>query len=618
MMNKKSSPQQNDQPSQPQKKLLKQRQRILKELEAAQEAQAEALERFHRAEVRLQKRTANLQRVAAQLMIIHQQLGEPAGSVPLAVSTPAGERVRTLEGSPIVESTAHTPAATSTSEEEKHTPPQQADDTSVAARRDDELPAAVQHAKGGVEIAQAPPTQEAGDTSLAAKQDDELPAAVPHAEGPAEAAQTPEIVTAPDEEFPIASQHAAQVSEAAGELSQPGERSDTVEARLIAPTGWGGADARATMPMPEAPMVSASEAAAVAESIEDELPAATQHTPETPQAAQAPAAVEEASQETLAVDQPMEETPADTSVPVTSADAPGEVASVDVQETEAVEARFIAPVSPAEAVELAREARAVAEAAEQAAREAADRASALAAHLEQIGSGRHLLQELRQLQAEAERTDAIAQEANRAAREAEARAADSRFIEHIPSAQEMNEPVEIVDSRFIEESATGSAEGIEEEEAFVEADSARMIAGVAAAAAAEAEAVAEASSARTREARRFAQQADQVLEDARTAIRSGVWSGEDAELYLQALEHEAARAHALLAEAEAAEEQARNAAMNAEAEAEVAEGMAFATNDQAETLLNEHVSTSSTPHQQAGDDESDTTVKIRTVNSDGE
>lgn len=559
MINKKSSPQQNDQPSQPQKKLLKQRQRILKELEAAQEAQAEALERFHRAEVRLQKRTADLQRVAAQLMIIHQQLGEPAVSVPLAVSMPAGERVRTLEGSPVVESTAHTQAATSTSEEEKHTPPQQADDATVATKRDDGLPAAVQHA-----------------------------------EEPAEAAQTQEIVTAPDEGFPIATQHAAQVSEAAGESSQPGERSDTVEARLIAPTGWGGATT------PEAAVVSVSEAAAVAESTEDELPAATPHTQETPQAAQAPAAVEEASQETLAVDQPMEEAPADTSVPVTSTGAPGEVAPVDVQETEvevsasasdAVEARliapqFIAPLSPAEAVELAREARAVAEAAEQAAREAADRASALAVHLEQIGSGRHLLQELRQLQAEAERTDAIAQEAKRAAREAEAR-------------------------------ATGRVE-IEEEETIVEASSARMIAGAAAAAAAETEAVAEASSARTREARRFAQQADQVLEDARTAIRSGVWSGEDTEQYLQTLEHEAARAHALLAEAEAAEEQARNAAMNAEAEAEVAEEMAFATNDQAETLLNEHASTSSMPHQQAGDDESDTTVKMRTVNSDGE
>ncbi len=580
MINKKSSPQQNDQPSQPQKKLLKQRQRVLKELEAAQEAQAEALERFHRAEVRLQKRTADLQRVAAQLMIIHQQLGEPAVSVPLAVSMPTGERVRTLEGSSVVESTVRTQAATGTSEEEKHTPPQQADDTTVATKRDDGLPAAVQHAEGGVEIAQAPPTQEADDTSIAAKGDDELPAAVQPAEGDVEVAQAPPTVAEQDEEFHIAIQHAAQASETADELSQPGERSDAVEARLIAPTGWGGATTA------EGAVVSASEAAAVAEPPEDELPAATPHTQETPQAAQAPAAVEEASQETLAVDQPMEETPADTSVPVTSTGAPGEVAPVDVQETEAVEARLIAPLSPAEAVELAREAHAVAEAAEQAAREAADRASALAAHLEQIGSGRHLLQELRQLQAEAERTDAIAQEAKRAAREAEAR-------------------------------ATGRV-GIEEEETIVEASSARMIAGAAAAAAAETEAVAEASSARTREARRFAQQADQVLEDARTAIRSGVWSGEDTEQYLQTLEHEAARAHALLAEAEAAEEQARNAAMNAEAEAEVAEGMAFATNDQAETLLNEHASTSSVHHQQADDDESDTTVKMHTVNNDGE
>ncbi len=96
-MNKKLSPQQNNQPFQPNKKLLKQRQRILKELEEAQQAQAEALERFHRAEARLQKRTADLQRIAAQLMFMHQQLGEPAGSIPLAVSMPTGERAHILE-----------------------------------------------------------------------------------------------------------------------------------------------------------------------------------------------------------------------------------------------------------------------------------------------------------------------------------------------------------------------------------------------------------------------------------------------------------------------------------------------------------------------------------------
>jgi hypothetical protein len=46
--------------------------------------------------------------------------------------------------------------------------------------------------------------------------------------------------------------------------------------------------------------------------------------------------------------------------------------------------------------------------------------------------------------------------------------------------------------------------------------------------------------------------------------------------------------------------------------------MALATNDQAETLLNERASTSSMHHQQAGDDDSDTTVKMHTDTNDGE
>ena len=86
-------------------------------------------------------------------------------------------------------------------------------------------------------------------------------------------------------------------------------------------------------------------------------------------------------------------------------------------------------------------------------------------------------------------------------------------------------------------------------------------------------------------------QADQVLEEVRAAIASGAIVGEDAETYLQEVERNATRAHAILADAEATEEQARNAAMNAEAEAEVAEGMAFAAEDLAETPVEERKST---------------------------
>src|SRR5215472_16444692 len=105
MANKKPTSQTNNPPTQAGKKLQKQRQRILKELEEAQQAQAEALERFHRAEARLQKRTAELQRIAAQLLLVHQQLDEPNGPIPLAVAMPSGERARTKEEPPVGEST---------------------------------------------------------------------------------------------------------------------------------------------------------------------------------------------------------------------------------------------------------------------------------------------------------------------------------------------------------------------------------------------------------------------------------------------------------------------------------------------------------------------------------
>jgi len=160
-------------------------------------------------------------------------------------------------------------------------------------------------------------------------------------------------------------------------------------------------------------------------------------------------------------------------------------------------------------------------------------------------------------------------------------------------------------------------EEIEEEEEAVEAVAAMMIADVAAAAAAEAEALAEASSARTREARHVALQADQALEEVRLAISSGALSGEDAEDYLRDAERNATRAHALLADAEAAEEQALKAAMNAEAEAEVAEGMAMAANDRAETTLEDPASSVSTNEntQPADGGSDDITLKMPTVHN---
>src|SRR5215471_4340355 len=168
-MNKKLSPQQNNQSSQPNKKLLKQRQRILKELDEAQQAQAEALKSFHRAEARLKKRTANLQRIAAQLLLMHQQLGEPAGPIPLAVSMPLGERASMLEERS-VEGSVGGPVGESDGESTGHT-----QETGTGAR-DDELPAAAQHTVEIPEPSQAPMPDEG-----------------------------------PEDEFPVASEHRADI-----------------------------------------------------------------------------------------------------------------------------------------------------------------------------------------------------------------------------------------------------------------------------------------------------------------------------------------------------------------------------------------------------------------------
>ncbi len=174
-------------------------------------------------------------------------------------------------------------------------------------------------------------------------------------------------------------------------------------------------------------------------------------------------------------------------------------------------------------------ARAVAEAAENNTRLAAERASDIAARLQQNGSARPLKQEASVL------------------------------------------PEDIV--------------RIEEEEEAVSAMASETIANVAAERAAKAEAIARISSAHTREARRQAQEAEQALVELQLAIRNSMLSGEEAEASLRRAENAVTRAQAFLADAEAEEERAVNAAMNAEADAEVAEGMAFAANDRAALLM---------------------------------
>jgi len=213
-----------------------------------------------------------------------------------------------------------------------------------------------------------------------------------------------------------------------------------------------------------------------------------------------------------------------------------------------VGAVFIAPSSAGktenvkEAPDWIKEARAAAGAAEENARQAVARVAKATSRTQQTGLGRHLEQELRQVEAEADQANAIARETS----------------DDLPQSS-------------LEEVAK-----IEMEEEIVEAITAKTIAEVAAERAAEAEAFAEASSVYSQEARQRAQQAEQTLEEVHVAISNSLLTGEEAQNALQNAEREVTRAQASLADAEAAEEQALSVAMNAEADAEVAEGMAFA------------------------------------------
>lgn len=280
-------------------------------------------------------------------------------------------------------------------------------------------------------------------------------------------------------------------------------------------------------------------------------------------------------------------------------------------------------ITTAEVMQHAQQARAVAKETEQAARLAAQRAQQVEEHLDRLGSGRHLLQELAELQNEAEKASYIAQEAEDKAREAERLARETEHLSTGPLQQESSaEPVTPSDDapeqdarepEHTQDVASGHEENddthaqqnnqhsqvqdtvveepsiaqlltneptniaaLDQEEETVAMIASMMIADVAAATAAKAEALAEASSVHTREMRRAAEEADTFLQQLQAAIASGVLTGGDAESALRYAEREATHAHAALADAEATEAQAVRAAMDAEAEAEVAEGMSFA------------------------------------------
>jgi hypothetical protein len=295
-------------------------------------------------------------------------------------------------------------------------------------------------------------------------------------------------------------------------------------------------------------------------------------------------------------------------------------------------------VSGDDVVMQARKARAVAEIAEEAVRDAVERVTEVEKNIEQFEAARHLVQEAERLQAEADKATEMAREAQEAVRAAERlvksqREEEQQGIAVVPSIvdEERMEPISEMDRDDVVASnepdrhpsplEVAQVEEIEEEEDTLETVAAMIIADAAGIAAARAEAVAEACSARTREARTLALKADQALEAVRVAISNQKLSGEGAEIALKAAEREATHTHAVLADAEAAEERALNAAMNAEAEAEVAEGMAFAASDRDERdeKRRDEVSASydtalpSSTEQSVNDDDDEDTLKVPVI-----
>lgn len=291
-----------------------------------------------------------------------------------------------------------------------------------------------------------------------------------------------------------------------------------------------------------------------------------------------------------AVSDASHEQPAEADVEMDPGAEEQEAPAVPLPAYEQITAQMNVPPATLQALEHARQARMIANAAEDEARLAIERSQDAAERLEQLVTGRHLAHELVSLQEEAEKASAFAHESEQAARIAEQQVPydvvtlsasqptpEDQLVapgtEHLPAAivAGQSEP----QPEQAQQTAAIPQEVLEEEE-VVEHLAAMMIAEAAAITAAEAEAAAEESSARTREARQQAQQADQVLLAVRRMIREGNLPADEAEQALQAAEYAVTHAHALLADAEVAEEQALNAAISAEADAEVAEGMALA------------------------------------------
>ncbi|WP_069803578.1 hypothetical protein [Thermogemmatispora onikobensis] len=377
------------------KKLRKRERRLLQRLQKAQTARAKAVERLNRAQARLEKRTARLQRLEERLVLVRQQLQTLEAlseREPGSASQPQAAQAETA-------TTSTAGAESSTGQDMK---PAAATGASAEAgeiasgsavlselqalthllleegRREEQLRAGWGRS-GPSSSAPADAAKDAGERTI-----DQTPAA-----------SEPEISAwltfdQDQDTEPGARSEPDWVSQLAAGESNVSPTSQESLSELPA-AHVAGEDARSQRPVAEQTSLQQSSAMEARQA----------------SSASAPPAAERPHQAALyGFDEPPD-------LP----EAEGDDGEADFSPmTPAVLASSLLPASPAE---LVREARAAAEAAEEAARLAIERAALAAARLELLPSGRHLVQELAEVEQAVAQASHAAEVAQTTAREVE-------------------------------------------------------------------------------------------------------------------------------------------------------------------------------------------------------
>lgn len=384
------------------KKLRKRERRLLQRLQKAQTARAKAVERLNRAQARLEKRTARLQRLEERLSLVRQQLQTLKALTEGAPASAPQPQFETTSGLP--------GTALSTGEDDEDR-----EQTAVPSGGASPIPPSAEREAAAPGI-----SAEIGETASGNPALKELQA-LTHLL--LEEGRREEQLRASWGRSGLSSPSPAATAEGITESSAD----QTPAAFAPASTAWHAPDqdqeaASGGQRPPEPDWVSqlaADENSAVSMQ-EESLSKPLAHAAEE-DASSAPAAPQQTSQQASPAPSPSERL---RQAALYGFDEPPELPETESDDEEAdfspvtpaVLASSLLPASPAE---LVREARAAAEAAEEAARLAIERATLAAARLELLPSGRHLAQELTEVEQAVAQANHAAKVAQTTAREVE-------------------------------------------------------------------------------------------------------------------------------------------------------------------------------------------------------